>query len=289
MQRIAVIGAGLMGTPIALTLHQGGCPVSVFNRSPDKLMPLAEAGLNTDTDMNQIIPEADCLITMLSDFGAIQSVFEPIFQPLHSEALAGKTIIQMATISPRQSQTLGEMFQAQGADYLECPVLGSIPEAKTGQLILMVGSTPEQYTTWQPLLQRLGPNPLHMGPVGAAAAVKLAMNHLIAALTSAFALSLAYIQKNQVDTDIFMDVVRDSALYAKTYDKKLARMVERNFANPNFPTKHLLKDVNLFLQSLDDYGLRKDAVEGIQGIVQIAIEKGLANTDYSALYESMID
>lgn len=280
------MGAGYMGGAMALTLSKGGCDVSVYNRSPEKLSALSEAGLNVSTVANDIIQEADCIITMLSDYSAIQDVFE---HQIEASRLSGKTVIQMATISPHQSKHLADFFLSAQSRYFECPVLGSIPEAKAGTLILMVGSDPGQYEDWKSFLQILGPSPMHMGPVGTAAAVKLAMNHLIAALTSAFALSLAYIQKNEVDVETFMDVARDSALYAKTYDKKLQRMLDRNFENPNFPTKHLLKDVNLFLDSLSDYSLNPDSVQGIQSIVQKAIEKGLANTDYSALYESIVD
>jgi 3-hydroxyisobutyrate dehydrogenase len=81
-----------------------------------------------------------------------------------------------------------------------------------------------------------------------------------------------------------MDVVRQSALYAPTFDKKLKRMCDRNFVNPNFPTKHLLKDTNLFLTQAAELGLNTKSLEGIKQIIQTAIAQGLAEKDYSAIY-----
>ena len=124
---------------------------------------------------------------------------------------------------------------------MEAPVLGSIPEATTGKLIVMIGGTREQFDHWRSLLSKLGSNVLYVGPVGHAAALKLAMNQLIASLTTAFATSLAFIQLHDLRVEQFMDVVRGSALYAPTFDKKLDKMIDHNYDNPNFPLKHLTR------------------------------------------------
>ncbi|MEL6131011.1 MAG: NAD-binding protein, partial [Cyanobacteria bacterium J06628_4] len=83
----------------------------------------------------------------------------------------------------------------------------------------------------------------------------------------------------------FMAIVRQSALYAPTFDKKLGRMCDRNFTNPNFPTKHLLKDMNLFVQSADTFNA--DVAKSVAQIVQQAIAKGLADQDYSAVFAAV--
>jgi 3-hydroxyisobutyrate dehydrogenase len=128
---------------------------------------------------------------------------------------------------------------------------------------------------------------LLIGEVGKAAALKLALNQMIAALTTGFAQSLAYLQRQGVATEQFMDILRSSALYAPTFDKKLARMVDRQYANPNFPTKHLAKDLTLFADSAQTVGLKMDGVQGVQEIVRQAIAMGWADGDYAALYEAV--
>jgi 3-hydroxyisobutyrate dehydrogenase len=193
-------------------------------------------------------------------------------------------VIQMSTIGPTESIAISEEVIAAGGNYLEAPVLGSIPEAKSGKLIVMVGSSTEQFQHWSELLQNFGPNPLYIGPVGAAAAAKLALNQLIASLTSAFGLSLGLIQHQGVNVDLFMQILRDSALYAPTFDKKLQKMLDRNFSNPNFPTKHLLKDTDLFITEARSAGLNTNSIEGVRRILDIAVDRGLAEEDYSSLF-----
>src|SRR5690606_18701638 len=134
-----------------------------------------------------------------------------------------------------------------------------------------------------PLLELIGNQPQYIGDIGQAATVKLAMNQLIAGLSASFALSLALIEKEGIDTEQFMHIVRHSALYAPTFDKKLSRMQERDFADPNFPTKHLAKDTRLFLQVAAQLGLDSSGLQGVDALLQKALAMGLADTDYSAI------
>ena len=111
------------------------------------------------------------------------------------------------------------------------------------------------------------------------------MNQLIGTLTTAFSMSLGLVQQEAIDVDKFMGIVRQSALYAPTFDKKLGRMCDRNFANPNFPTKHLLKDMTLFVQSAETFNA--DVAASVAQIAQKAIEQGLADQDYSAVFAAV--
>lgn len=110
------------------------------------------------------------------------------------------------------------------------------------------------------------------------------MNQLVAGLMSSFSLSLAFVQSSGLAPDQFMDILRESALYASTFDKKLRRMLERNFSDPHFPTKHLAKDVRLFLETARSLNLETAGLEGVRRIVEKAIRQGHSEEDYSAVY-----
>lgn len=279
---IALFGTGLMGAPLTIRLLDADYKVVVWNRTPEKADPLVQLGaLRADTAA-QAVQSADVLITWLADRVAIQEV---LFPAERASLLEGKTILQMGTIGPSHSRGIEDAAHAHGANYLEAPVLGSIPEAIKGTLLVMVGSTPEQFQQFLPLLKVFGENPVHIGEVGQAAAMKLAFNQLIAGLTASFSLSLGLIQKEGVRVELFMDMLRDSALYAPTFDKKLVRMMERDYDNPNFPTRHLLKDTDLFLDAANEHGLTAASLEGVRDTVALALAKGLADTDYSAINE----
>jgi len=281
-KQVALLGTGLMGAPMALRLQASGYEVTAWNRSADKLMPLQKAGIQATATAPAAIQSSPITITMLSDAEAIKATV--LAQP---PLLKGRTLLQMGTIAPDESREIQAAVESAGGEYFESPVLGSIPQVKTGELILMVGATTQQYEKWLPLLKVFGPNPERMGEVGTAAATKLAMNQLIGTLTSAFSMSLGLAQKEGLEIAQFMEIVRASALYAPTFDKKLERMCDRNFSNPNFPTKHLLKDMNLFVQAAQAKGIDATVVTGVAEVAEKAISQGLADKDYSAIYSAI--
>lgn len=282
--KVGIIGTGLMGLPMAQRLLASQFSVIAYNRTVAKVEPLKAAGAAIAPMPEMVIQAATGVLLMLTDAAAIR---ETVLSTASRQVLPGKTVIQMGTIAPSESRALQHEVRQAGGDYLEAPVLGSIPEAKSGSLIVMVGSTPQQFDQWRSVLQCLGTDPLRVGEVGTAAAIKLALNHLIGALTAAFATSLGFVQQQGADVEQFMAILRGSALYAPTFDKKLQRMRDRQYANPNFPTKHLLKDTHLFLQAIQESGLESRLPAAVEAILERAIAGGLAELDYSALYEAI--
>ena len=118
-----------------------------------------------------------------------------------------------------------------------------------------------------------------------AASLKLALNQLIAAEISAFALSLGLVQRAGVPVDTFMAILKESVLFAPTFEKKLPRLLTRDYQHPNFSTRHILKDVDLFLKAATGYSLTTSSLEGIKPVLEQTIAQGLGDSDYSALFE----
>jgi len=282
--KVAFIGTGLMGRPMAERLLAAGYQVSVFNRSREKAELLRSAGAQIAGVAAEAIQSAQCVMLMLSDAAAIRQV---LLNSKPRPELNGRTVIQLGTISPSESIDFRREVRQRGGDYLEAPVLGSIPETTAGNLLVMVGGSKSQFDRWSDLLQILGPQPLLIGEVGKASALKLAMNQLIASLTAGFALSLGFLQRYEIEVDVFMQILRQSALYAPTFDKKLARMLKRDYTRPNFPSKHLFKDVALFHAAAQTVNLETIGIEAINRLLEITLEKGYADGDYSALFEAV--
>jgi 3-hydroxyisobutyrate dehydrogenase len=149
----------------------------------------------------------------------------------------------------------------------------------------MVGGNERQFIQWGPLFRSLSREPRLVGPVGKAASLKLALNQLIAAEISAFALSLGLVQRTGIAVDTFMAVLRESALFAPAFEKKLPRLLTRDYQHPNFSARHLLKDVELFLKEASGYELTTSSLEGIKPVLQRTIAQGLGDSDYSAIFE----
>jgi 3-hydroxyisobutyrate dehydrogenase len=283
-ERVAFIGTGLMGEPMAGRVISAGYPLTVYNRTRERAESLETLGARAAGSPENAIKDAGVIILMLTGAAAIEEVLLSAASLPH---LKNRTVIQMGTISPSQSLAFHSAVSSAGGEYLEAPVLGSIPEAKAGKLIVMVGATPEQFDLSKGLLKCFGTDPMRIGDVGQAAALKLALNQLIASLTSSFCLSLGFVQSNGIDPDLFMNILRQSALYAPTFDKKLKRFLDRDYSNPNFPSKHLAKDVKLFLDEAKRSGLNTSGLDGVYSLLEETLGKGLADTDYSAIFEAI--
>ncbi len=281
---IAVLGTGLMGAPMARRLLEAGHRVTVYNRTPERAAPLVDQGASAASDPAAAVAAGDFILLMLADMAAIRTT---VLSGAAREDLAGRTVIQMGTIAPGESRELAKAVAAAGGRYLEAPVLGSIPEAEKGTLIVMAGGGEEELRACRPLLEVLAATVQHVGEVGQAAAVKLALNQLIASLTGAFSLSLGLVRREGLAVDTFMGILRESALYAPTFDKKLQRMVDHDYGRPNFPARHLAKDIDLFLRQALTYNLDASQLQGVRGALERALAQGHGDDDYSALYEGV--
>ncbi len=270
-----------MGVPMGQALLRAGHELRVYNRTRERAKPLLDAGARWCDSPAQVLEDSGVVILMLSDRAAIDAI---LLSDETRAQIAGRTIIQMGTIAPNESRAVRDAVLCAGGAYLEAPVLGSIPEAKCSKLLVMVGAdTDGQFDQWHELFTAFGPNPVRVGEVGQAAALKLAFNQLIASLTTAFSLSLALVRREGVSVDLFMEMLRESALYAPTFDKKLERMLEADFSNPNFPVRHMLKDVNLVAMAVREAGLDAALLEPVRANLERVMAEGHGDDDYSAL------
>lgn len=279
---ITLLGTGLLGRAIAERLQSVGYTVTVYNRTTTKAPPLKACGITVVTRPEEAIAQADCVVLTLADAAAIRAV---LLTPASLAVLLGKTVIQMGTIAQDESLALQAEIERVGGSYCEAPVLGSLAEAQAGTLLVMVGGTEGQFVQWGPLFRSLCREPRLIGPAGKAASLKLALNQLIVAEISAFALSLGLVQRAGVPVDTFMAILRESALFAPAFDKKLPRLLTRDYQHPNFSTRHLLKDTELFLKEASGYALTASSLEGIRPLLERTMEQGFGDSDYSAIFE----
>ena len=279
MARIALLGTGLLGTAIGRRLLEQGHSLKVWNRTPEKCQPLLEAGGQAISSLFNGAADCDTVITVLRDGPASAEVLQELGH------LQGSCVMGMGTLAIAESRALEQQISQQNGHYLEAPVLGSRPEALKGSLLVMAGGSAEVFERQRPILQALSAQPRLMGPVGSGMASKLALNQLIASLTHGFSLALRLVQAQGVAVADFMEVLRPSAVYAPTYDKKLERMLDQHYDNPNFSTALLRKDLGLFLQASQQAGLNASGLQGILELLLQAQGDAIDGLDYCALHE----
>jgi 3-hydroxyisobutyrate dehydrogenase len=277
---ISLLGCGLLGTAIGERLLARGFRLHVWNRRPEHTQTLVAAGAQLASSPAEAVAAGDLVITVLTN-GPITA---EVLLNQAGTALPGRLVLQVATIAPAESRDLAIALQQRGAHFLETPVLGSRPEALAGCLQVMVGGERADLERAQPVLTALGGEPHHLGPVGSALHTKLALNQLIASLTHSFSLALHVVQQAGVEVEAFMAILRDSALYAPTFDKKLAKELADDYSNPNFPTAHLRKDLQLFVDAAAALQLETLGLEGLTKLLQRATPAGLDALDYSSLH-----
>ena len=279
MTTMTLLGTGLLGAAIGQRLLEMGHTLKVWNRNPARCAALVEAGAQLLNHPAEGLESASAVITVLRDGPVTAEVVRSL------GSLRGLPIIPMGTMGISESLALAEQVQSQGGSYLEAPVLGSRPEALQGNLLVMAGGEQSVFDAQLPLLRQLASEPRLMGPVGTAAAAKLALNQLIASLTHGYSLALRLVEASGLDINRFMEVLRPSALYAPTVDKKLERMMSHHYGDPNFSTSLLRKDLLLFLKEAQWAGVNATALNGLASLLERAEGTDLDNGDYSALHE----
>ena len=279
MASFALLGSGLLGEAIGRRLLDQGVELKVWNRTPKRCHTLIQAGAQAVPELSSLAEGCTSVITVLRDGPVTQAVVEELGD------LRGCCLMPMGTMGVTEIRSLAKQIQHQNGHCLEAPVLGSKPQALKGELLVMAGGEPVLFDRQRPLLEHLSQEPMLVGPIGSGAATKLALNQLIASLTHAFSLSLRLVQQAGVPVEMFMAILRPSALYAPTFDKKLQRMLNGHYDDPNFSTALLRKDLRLFLEEATAAGLQVGGLQGLDDLLEQSSGSQLDHLDYCALHE----
>jgi 3-hydroxyisobutyrate dehydrogenase len=173
--RIGIAGTGKMGSAIARRLATFDHQVSVWNRTRDKAEPLLKEGMMWAATPRELARSCDVVISLLTNEQALDAVYSGA-DGLFSPEAKGKLFLEMSTVPPARQQEMAKCAAAVGANYLECPVGGSVGPAKDGKLIAFVGGAEQDVARARPLLEQLCKRIEHVGTHGAGETMKLAIN-----------------------------------------------------------------------------------------------------------------
>ena len=234
---------GNMGTPMVSQLIEAGYPVTIYNRSKNKTVGLEKAGAAVATSPKSLLEAVDVAILMVSDDNAIKQIFESA-QGLLSAGTKGKIIINMSTVSPGISKEMFLKSKQKGNDYLDAPVSGSVKQAQTGQLVIMVGGEMDVYEKVKPILEKLGKLNIRVGEIGTGNHAKLAINSLLALYTQGLAETVLFAGKNGVKTDDLLNLISNAAI-GNTFTRIKGDAILNDNYKAAFALKHIVKDLRL--------------------------------------------
>jgi 3-hydroxyisobutyrate dehydrogenase-like beta-hydroxyacid dehydrogenase len=283
MSKIAFLGLGNMGTPMAVRLLNAGHDVTVWNRTVQRTTPLADAGATVAASPAEAAVGVEFAITMVATPVALGEVLFGS-DGLASALSAGQTLIDMSTVGPDAFQSAAARLPS-GVAAVDAPVRGSIAEATDGRLHVYVGATDAQFEQVQPVLEVFG-DVHHVGSGGAGAAMKLMVNTTLAASIVVLGEALALGRALGLDQTSMLDVLAESPV-GPTERAKRAN-VETGHYPPSFKLSLAAKDMRLAVGAADHAGVALKTAESVSGWLDEAADQGAADLDFSAVVATIL-
>jgi len=211
MAKVGFIGLGVMGSQMVNRLLGKEHAVTGYNRTRAKAQWLVEKGMTWADSPRAVANASDYIFAMVTNAAALQAITEGP-DGLLAGLSAGKTFIDMSTVSPPVSRELATKVRALGAEMVDSPVSGSVITLQEGKLSVMVGGRKETFEKIKPLLLDIGPKVTHVGDNGLALSMKIAINLSLAVQMLAFSEGLLLAEKSGIARDTAVDVLVNSAI-----------------------------------------------------------------------------
>jgi 3-hydroxyisobutyrate dehydrogenase/2-hydroxy-3-oxopropionate reductase len=272
-----------MGSAMARSLSRAGTPLVLYNRTSERVSPLAdELGARVADTPAAAAAAADVCITMLADQPAVEAIWAGSDGVL-AGARAGSVLVDMSTVPPETVRGFANRAAASGAGILDAPVSGSVPLAETGKLTIMVGGEAADLERARPVFDQLATQVFHVGPLGSAAALKLAVNTLIFGLNQAVSEALVLAERAGIDRETAYDVFAAGAAGAPYVGYKRAAFLQPQATPVSFALELAEKDLGLILELADDLGVPMSQARVNQELIRAAVGQLGPTADMSSV------
>ncbi|SMB82657.1 NAD(P)-dependent oxidoreductase [Deinococcus hopiensis] len=223
------LGLGVMGQPMALNLVRAGTPLVVWNRSPERCMPLQAAGAEVAATPTEVFSRTHSVILMLVDEAATDAVLGRGTSDF-PQLVAGRTLIVTSSTTPEYSRALAADIQAHGGKYVEAPVSGSRVPAEQGALVGMLAGDQTVVEAVRPLLRPVCCETVYCGPVGHALQMKFAVNLYLNVMLAGLAEAAHFAQRQGLDLRQFQAVLNAGPMASSVSRVKVAKLAARDFS-----------------------------------------------------------
>ncbi len=277
------IGLGAMGSHVAGRLRDAGHPVNATNRAAAKARPLIERGVVWRDTPREVAASSGVVLSMVSDDHALEAISSGP-DGLLAGLRPGQVYVDMSTVSPGASRRLAERVRQRGAHMLDAPVSGSVPQARSGTLAIMVGGEPAAFATVHPLLRELGHPVTHVGPNGQGLLLKLAINISLAVQTLAFSEGLLLAERAGVDPAVAARVMSTSSIGSPMLKARVPLLLHLP-EHAWFDVELMQKDIRLALEAADQLQTPLPSATVADQLLTHARHLGYAHRDLAALHE----
>ena len=281
--KIAFIGTGLMGYPMAKNLINKKLNLTVFSRTLEKAKPLEKLGAIIANSLGEAVKEADIVITMLTDDNAVEKVLGN--QEFLNNLKNSSTVIDMSSIKPKIAIQYGKLLKDRNIHFLDAPVSGGTIGAEEGSLAIMVGGDQNVFDGAFDTLKIMG-NPTLVGPIGSGQVSKLANQIIVGVTIGAVAEAITLCEKAGVDANKFIKALSGGFADGKILQNHGKRMIDKDFSPKGKVSTHL-KDMNNILECAGDFKTKLPISNLIHEMFKSLVDQGNDNDDHSALYKEI--
>jgi 3-hydroxyisobutyrate dehydrogenase-like beta-hydroxyacid dehydrogenase len=268
---IAVLGLGIIGSAWAQNLIADGHLVRCWNRTPKDLP-------NFHPSIRDAVDKANAIFVVVSDPPSVQSVLDQIAPVLGP----GQIVVQSSTISARWTLKFAAMVQQTGASFLEAPFTGSKLAAEQRQTVYYLGGDAELIERMRPVLEPISSAILHIGALGSASSLKLALNLHIAGLGQILCESLTLCRASGIPDEIYFEALARNVAHSGLADLKQPKLRERDYS-AQFALKHMDKDLRLALETAADLSLPLEQTKQLKTIYDQGMDVGWKDDDFIGL------
>ncbi len=278
--KVGFVGLGIMGHPMALNLLKGGHELFVYGKRTLPA-PVREAGATVCDTLKSIAERAEVIVIMVPDTPDVRDVLFSA-DGIAAGLSAGKTVVDMSSISPIETKEFAAEIAEKGCDYVDAPVSGGEVGARAASLTIMVGGSQKAFDRVKPLFELMGKNITLVGEVGAGQTTKVA-NQIIVALTiEAVGEALLFASKAGADPAKVRQALMGGFASSRILEVHGERMIKRTF-DPGFRIELHQKDLNLALSGARALGLSLPNTATTQELFNAATPLGGKGWDHSGL------
>ncbi|WP_447924996.1 2-hydroxy-3-oxopropionate reductase [Georgenia muralis] len=279
--KIAFIGLGIMGSPMAVHLQNAGHDVTGYNRSPEKTRALVEAGGTAASSVADAVAGAEVVAVMVPDSPDVTEVLageDGVF----ANAAPGALVIDFSTIRPDVTAELAEEARDKGFRLLDAPVSGGEAGAQNAALSIMVGGSAEDFAAAQPVFEAVGKTIVHVGPSGSGQTVKAANQLMVAGNIALLAEAVIFLEAYGVDTAAAVKVLGGGLAGSAVLDQKAQKMLDRSF-EPGFRIELHHKDLGIVTSAAREAGVVTPLGAVVAQLMASARANGDGGLDHSGL------
>jgi 3-hydroxyisobutyrate dehydrogenase len=279
MARVAVLGTGIMGGPMARNLLRAGLEVTVWNRTMQKAETLEQEGARVASTPADAVRDAEIVLTMLADARAVEATV--IESGALDEMPQGGLWIQTSTIGVAATERLAAQAEERGITFVDAPVLGTKKPAEDGQLFVLASGPEEARARCEPFFDAISRGHVWLGEAGLGTRLKLVANNWILCTIENLSETFVLAQTLGVDPRSFLEVISGGSMDMPYAHLKGEAILNQDFP-PSFPLAHARKDVALILEAAGDVEL--PLVRATLQQFDRAFELGHGDEDMSAVY-----